>query len=111
MNTTERYFLKADYRTEWDEVSKEQFIQAEQAAGFHSKFGLYHLATAGFSGRGVSGRIETIIIDTLTCSSCGFTEPLTEQVTREVAEQDGWLLGEVVYCPKHGPDDERGEGR
>lgn len=43
----------------------------------------------------------------LICSGCGFTEPLTEQVTREVAEADGWLLEPVVYCPKHGPDDER----
>ena len=43
---------------------------------------------------------------TLTCSECGRIEPLTEQVTREIAEQDGWLLGEVVYCPKCGPDEE-----
>lgn len=45
--------------------------------------------------------------DDLLCSACGFSEPLTEQVTREIAEQDGWLLEPVVYCPKHGPDDER----
>lgn len=41
----------------------------------------------------------------LTCAECGFSEPLTEQVTREVAEQEGWLLGEVVYCPVCGPDE------
>lgn len=54
----ERYLLKADHQTEWDEVTKEQFITAEQAAGFHSRFGPKHLATGGFSDDGIRGRIE-----------------------------------------------------
>lgn len=56
----ERYFLKADHQTEWDEVTREQFINAEQAAGFRSKFGSNHPATSGFSGRGMRGRVEYV---------------------------------------------------
>lgn len=58
MMTTERYYLKADYQTEWNEVTREQFIAAEQAAGFRSKFGPNHPATGGFTGRGMRGRVE-----------------------------------------------------
>ena len=54
----EHYYLKPDYQTEWNEVSREQFIAAEQAAGFRSKFGPSHPATGGFSGRGMRGRVE-----------------------------------------------------
>lgn len=39
------------------EVSKEEFIRAEQAAGFRSKFGPHQVATGGFSGAGMSGRV------------------------------------------------------
>jgi len=53
-----RYFLKGDWEEEYREVTKEQFIDAERAAGFHSKFGSDSVATAGFSGGGISGRIE-----------------------------------------------------
>lgn len=48
----DRFFLKRDYGDEghgWTEVSKEEFISAESDAGFHSKLGPGHLATAGFS--------------------------------------------------------------
>jgi hypothetical protein len=58
--TTERYYLRAGYQTEWTEVTKAQFIEAEQAAGFHSKFGAGHVATGGFSGRGMQGRVEYV---------------------------------------------------
>ena len=58
--TTERYYLKADHQTEWNEVTREQFINAEQAAGFHSQFGPNHPATGGFRGSGMRGRIEHV---------------------------------------------------
>lgn len=57
---TEHYYLKADHQTEWDEVTREQFINAEQAAGFRSKFGVGHLATSGFSGKGMRGKVEHV---------------------------------------------------
>lgn len=65
MGMSERYFLKADWQTEWQEVTKEKFIKAERAAGFSPK-GVRitdpeywtTLATAGFGGYGVSGKVE-----------------------------------------------------
>ena len=51
-----KYYIKFD-GGDWREVSKEEFISAEGAAGFRSKFGPGYLATAGFSGHGVSGKI------------------------------------------------------
>lgn len=61
---TERYFLT---RGEGDEteVSRDDFIRAERNAGFRPKCASDHpdyrttLATGGFGGCGVSGRIET----------------------------------------------------
>lgn len=58
--STYRYFLKADWQEVWDEVTREQFIAAERAAGFRPKGGGDGLATAGFSGGGVRGRIEVV---------------------------------------------------
>lgn len=57
---SERYYLKADHQTEWEEVTREQFITAEQAAGFRSKFGSSHPATGGFGGKGMRGRVEYV---------------------------------------------------
>ena len=54
-----RYFLKADWQNEYQEVTEEQFITAERAAGFRPKYG-DGVATGGFSGRGVSGRVEYV---------------------------------------------------
>lgn len=53
----EHYFLRADWQDDWQEVSVEQFITAERSAGFGSRFS-DRLATGGFSGRGINGRIE-----------------------------------------------------
>jgi hypothetical protein len=59
-----RYFLKADHETKYTEVTKEQWIRAERAAGFRPKMSQDHPnymtteATGGFGGRGISGRIE-----------------------------------------------------
>ncbi len=53
-----KYYLKADHQKEWDEVTKEQFINAELNAGFRSKFGSGHIATGGFGGGGISGKVE-----------------------------------------------------
>lgn len=59
-----RYFLKADHQTSWDEVTKEQWVMAERNAGFRPKLWsgdpnyMTTCATGGFSGGGVSGKIE-----------------------------------------------------
>jgi len=53
----EKYYLKADFQNEYQEVTKEEFIQAERAAGFRPKYG-DGLATGGFLGNGVSGSIK-----------------------------------------------------
>ncbi len=50
------YWLKADHQPEYVEVTKEEYILAEQKAGFYSKFGPYHPATSAFSGGSMSGR-------------------------------------------------------
>lgn len=50
------YWLKADHQKEYVEVTKEEYIRAERAAGFHSKFGPNHPATSAFSGGSMSGR-------------------------------------------------------
>lgn len=53
----ERYFLHAE-GTPWSEVERTAFLRAERAAGFRPKSGEPdELATSGFSGHGVSGRI------------------------------------------------------
>ena len=52
----DKYYLKADFQKDKQEVTKEEFIQAERAAGFRPKYG-DGIATGGFSGNGVSGYI------------------------------------------------------
>lgn len=89
----ERYYLKADYQTEWDEVSKEQFINAEQAAGFHSKFGPSHPATGGFSGRGMAGRIEYV-----TTEEQPMSDTLQEREDQMVIE-DCKVCGYLPHMP------------
>ena len=54
-----KYYLKADWQDEPQEVSKEEFIQAERAAGFRPKSG-NGCATGGFSGGGVRGSMKLI---------------------------------------------------
>jgi hypothetical protein len=61
----ERYYLKADHQTEWQEVTQEQFVNAEQAAGFRPKDGCGPVATGGFTGRGMRGRVEYVTDDIL----------------------------------------------
>ena len=56
-----KYYLQTFYNKEWKEVSKEEFMRAERIAGFHSKRGPGTVATGGFSGGGMRGRIEYII--------------------------------------------------
>ena len=61
---TEKYFLKADYQKNWQEVTKEEWIQAERSAGFRPKCAstdpeyMTTCATSGFGGNGVSGKIR-----------------------------------------------------
>ena len=54
----EKYYLKADFMDEEREVSKQEYINAEQAAGFRSKFGTNAVATGSFGAAGISGRTE-----------------------------------------------------
>lgn len=42
------------------EVTKAEFIAAERAAGFYSKFGPNEVATAAFSNGRISGRTEVV---------------------------------------------------
>lgn len=54
-----RYLLKADWQEEWTEVSKEVWVRAERAAGFHNTMGRPdEPGTAGFGGGGVRGSIR-----------------------------------------------------
>ena len=52
----ERYWLQI-CGLEWQEATRGQFIQAERAAGFHSKGGIGELATAGFNNGTIIGKI------------------------------------------------------
>ena len=55
----DKYFLRGSWETEFRQVTKQEFISAEGAAGFRSKFGIGHVATGGFSNGSVEGRVET----------------------------------------------------
>jgi hypothetical protein len=57
----DRYFLKPSVLDDnaYQEVTLRQFIQAERSAGFRPKGGGDGPATGGFSGGGVSGRMQT----------------------------------------------------
>lgn len=67
-----RHFLKAAFAREWTEVSREEWIKAERAAGFRPRMSsddpryMDVYATGGFSGNGVSGRLERHFGDQLT---------------------------------------------
>lgn len=54
---SERFFLWITGGAE-REVTREEFIRAERSAGFRSKFGPDHPATAGFSNGVLHGRTE-----------------------------------------------------
>ena len=59
MNKT--YYLKADHQLCWDEVTFQQYRDAEENVGFHIKYpsgNKYQTATGGFSSCGISGKIE-----------------------------------------------------
>ena len=56
---TSKYFLRGEWQDEWREVTRQQFVTAERAAGFRPKFG-DGLATGGFTGGGVSGKIKYV---------------------------------------------------
>ena len=52
-----KYFLKISWQKEATEVTKEQYMMAEENAGFHSKFE-DKPATASFTGKGIEGWTE-----------------------------------------------------
>lgn len=56
----DKYYLKADWQKDWTEVTQEEFIKAERAAGFHPKWGCGPVATAGFTSGMVSGKVEYV---------------------------------------------------
>lgn len=54
-----KYYLKSDWQEDYAEVTKEQFIKAERAAGFYPKCSSTDkCATGGFSSGSVSGKVE-----------------------------------------------------
>lgn len=61
-----RHLLTATFNPQWVEVTKEDWIKAERAAGFRPKLWsgdpnyMTTYATGGFSGGGISGRIERV---------------------------------------------------
>lgn len=57
-----QYYLSSEVHPE-KQVTEQEFIRAEQAAGFRSKFGDDHVATGGFTGRGMHGRVVYVDID------------------------------------------------
>lgn len=67
----ERFWLRLQGLS-WQEASREQFIRAEHSAGFFSKFGSGELATGGFNGGGVEGRITRGPINAENCSDPEF---------------------------------------
>lgn len=54
-----RFFLSAWFNPKWVEVSQDEWIAAERAAGFRPKPGCGPLATGGFSSGNVSGTYTT----------------------------------------------------
>lgn len=56
--TKERYWLRLN-SLPWQEATLGQFAEAERTAGFYPTSGFGPLATSGFSGGGISGRITT----------------------------------------------------
>lgn len=57
-----QYFLSSDVHPE-KEVTEQEFIRAERAAGFRSKFGPDHVATGSFTGAGMHGRVVYVDLD------------------------------------------------
>ena len=51
------YYLKCGNEEE-KEVTEQEFIDAEQAAGFRSKFGINSVATGGFSNGYTKGTVR-----------------------------------------------------
>ena len=49
-------YVPPDQKPDWKEVTLDEFQQAERNAGFRNKGG-GPTATAGFTGRGVMGRV------------------------------------------------------
>lgn len=59
----DKYYLKADWQNDWQEVTKEEWIKAERQAGFGPKgvcsdeAYMKICATGGFSGSGFKGKV------------------------------------------------------
>lgn len=101
--TIERYYLKADHEVEWSNVTREQFIAAEQSAGFRSKFGNKHVATGGFTGRGMRGRVESVPVMDAPANRTGY--PVFDGILDSIAPQPAPDTGgewRVEAMPTHG---------
>jgi len=59
---TPTYYLKAEWQKRFSKVTEEQFIRAERDAGFYPKTP-GTVATGGFSGNGMVGKINYPVID------------------------------------------------
>lgn len=63
-DTEMKFYLKAGWEKDYREVTKEEFIRAERAAGFRPKLAssdpeyMNTLATGGFSNMEIFGKIE-----------------------------------------------------
>lgn len=55
--SNDRYFLKPQHFGEWVEVPMRKFVLAERDAGFRPKYGGPGVATGGFIGNGMMGRV------------------------------------------------------
>lgn len=59
-----RYFLRDRGETEWREVDRRRWIEAERSAGFRPKLAstdaryMEVCATGGFTGNGIEGRLD-----------------------------------------------------
>lgn len=53
---SDKYYVKAEWEDEYNEVDMETYMRAEKSAGFWPKFP-GRPATGAFSGRGISGHI------------------------------------------------------
>ena len=53
-----KYYLKAEWQKKWEEVTEEEFAEAERSAGFYPKPGCGPVATGGFSDGSVEGEVR-----------------------------------------------------
>jgi hypothetical protein len=83
MNQKAQYYLSSEALPE-KEVTEQEFIKAERAAGFRSKFGPDHVATGGFTGAGMHGRVV-------------YVDPDVPEPVLEAGEEDQRRSDHIFY--------------